>query len=912
MNPAEEYQAPTDGTRRFRGTAEVIAVAGAMALTIALFAYIRGQETDEIRAESRQIGIVRTEGNRGDYTPTLESASSRRTFQPWLTLLGGLTITALLAASLRAARERTKRIERLVGERTAQLKASERNLKTVLDETLDCIITTDSHGMIEFANRAAQNMFGFRAEELIGQNVRILVPEPHHLEHRGYISEYLRSGDAKIIGKSLELSARRKDGSEFPIRLSVNEYQIAGKQKFVGTVHDLSEHEQILETLRIRNDAIETSSDGISIADLSGEILYANKAMLRMWGFDRAEEILGDSSYPYWDNEKEARRVAKAMQTTGRWSGELVAKRKDGSTFPVALSAHMATDKSGQPLCLMASCRDITERKKAEQELAKYQEHLQGLVDERTNELQEANELLQREIGERRRSEEAARESEVQLRLMADSIPALITYIDSERRYQFNNAAYTEWFNMPAEECVGKYVWEVIGETTYEEIREHIDEALRGRQVSYEQKVPLPGGAMRHVQVSYVPHMDSESKVQGFFALATDVTAQKNMEERHRQAQRLEALGTLAGGIAHDFNNLLGAIIGFTSMAREDSGEETELRQDLDEVLSAANRARDLVGRILAFSRQTKENHAPVRLNPILEESVRLIEAVIPASVKITTAIDGECDAVMGDASQIHQVIMNLLTNAYHAMKERGGELHVALEQIYVDAEFVARGSDLGEGPYARITVKDTGHGIAQEELERIYDPFFTTKDVGEGTGLGLSTAHGIVQVHGGAITARSEVGKGTTFSVYLPSTHELESVDPHSEDSAPGGSERILVVEDEAMLLRFAERSLSKLGYRVTAFQSSLEALDEFQARPQSFDLIISDLNMPHMDGAAFAREALRAREDVPIVLVTGYSETFDAAAAAQLGVRQMLSKPYTSHVLAKTVRNAIGTPSD
>ena len=197
-------------------------------------------------------------------------------------------------------------------------------------------------------------------------------------------------------------------------------------------------------------------------------------------------------------------------------------------------------------------------------------------------------------------------------------------------------------------------------------------------------------------------------------------------------------------------------------------------------------------------------------------------------------------------------------------------------------------------------------------ELERIYDPFFTTKETGEGTGLGLSTAHGIVQVHGGAIMAQSEVGKGTTFCVYLPRTHETESVESPQEDSAPGGSESILVVEDEAMLLRFAERSLSKLGYRVTAFQSSLEALDEFQARPESFDLIISDLNMPHMDGAAFAREALRTREDVPIVLVTGYSETLDAAAATRLGVRQMLSKPYTAQVLAKAVRNAIGTPGD
>lgn len=861
-------------TTRLRGTAEFVALAAAIALALALFAYVRGQET----------------------------------FQPWLTLLGGLTIVTLLTTYLRTNRKRPKRIEQLVEAATAHLKASEGSLKAVFDNTMDAIITIGAQGTIELVNPAAETMFGYSARDLVGQNINLLMPEPHRSDHDSYISGYLRTGDAKIIGKSLEINAMRKDGTEFPLRLSVNQYQLDKEHKFVGTLQDLSEHEQILETLRIRNDAIETSSDGISIADLDGDILYANKAMLRMWGFDRAEEVLGNSTYHYWENEKETRRVAKAMQTIGSWSGELVAKRKDGSTFPVALSSHMATDKSGQPLCFMASCRDITERKKAEQELAKYQEHLQGLVDERTNELQKANELLQREIAERRRSEEAVRESEEQLRLMADSIPALIMYVDTDRRYQFNNALFAEWFNVPVEKCVGKYVWEITGETFYEEIREHIDEVLRGRQVSFElKKMPLPDGTIRHVQVNYVPHMDSEGEVQGFFALATDVTTQKNMEESHRQAQKLESLGTLAGGIAHDFNNLLGAIIGFTSMAREDTGEETEIREDLDEVLSAANRARDLVAQILTFSRQSKENRAPVLLYPILEESIRLIEAVIPASIEITTAIDRECDAVMADASQIHQVIMNLLTNAYHAMKGRGGELHVALDQVYVDAELAAVESNMNEGPYARITVKDSGHGIAQEELERIYDPFFTTKDVSEGTGLGLSTAHGIVQVHGGSITARSEVGKGTTFSVYLPCTDEEELMEHAHDESVSGGNESILVVEDEAMLLRFVEKSLTRLGYQVTAFQNSEEAIDAFRARPQSFDLIISDLNMPHMDGEELAREALRVRQDVPIILVTGFSEKMDAAAVTHLGVRRMLSKPYTMQVLAETVREVI-----
>jgi len=884
MSPADKARTKEKQEMRIREYATALAVVSAISMLLGLFLYISAQQSPNL-------------------------VFPKGAFQPWLTITGGLSISALFAAYIAATRKRTRQIESLAEERTAQLMTSEGNLKNLLHEALDGIITIDGQGIIELANPAAQHMFGYRDKELIGENIKILMPEPHHSSHSNYISDYTRTGDAKIIGKSLELNARRKDGSEIPIRLSVNEYKIEGVRKFVGTLQDLTEHNQILETLRIRNDAIETSSDGISIADLDGNILYANKAMVRMWGYDSAEEVLGGSSYLHWADEKEARRVAKGMQTAGSWSGEIIAKRKDGSTFPVGLSAHTATDKNGNPLCLMASCRDNTERKRTEKEIAKYQEHLQTLVGERTNELQRANESLKEEIAERQRSEEAVRESEAQLRLVADSVPALIAYVDAEMRYRFNNALHAEWLNLSPQECIGKYVWEVIGKTPYEEVREHIDGALRGREVSFEQEFPLPGGAVRHTQVHYVPHIDSDGTVQGFFALATDVSAQKQMEESHRQAQRLEALGTLAGGIAHDFNNLLGAIIGFTLMAYEGADSNEQLREDLDEVLSASNRARDLVGQILAFSRQKKENHTPNQLSPIMEEAVRLLEATIPPSIEISTEIDQQCPPVLADASQIHQVVMNLATNAFQAMKNEGGQLYMGLDHVIVDSELTAQEPNLTEGSYARIIVRDTGHGIPRDEIDRIYDPFFTTKETGEGTGLGLSTVHGIVQAHEGAITVQSEEGKGTTFSVYLPCTPLQVEIKPTDQAIAPRGNERILIVEDEAPLLRFAERSLTRLGYRITTFQSSREAIEAFHSRPEDFDLIISDLSMPQMDGEELSRQAMLVRQDVPIILVTGFSETMTAEAAEQIGIRKLLSKPYSIHTLAEAVREAFAT---
>lgn len=664
------------------------------------------------------------------------------------------------------------------------------------------------------------------------------------------------------------------------------------------------------EALRVRDQAIETSYDGIALADLAGNITYANKSQLRMWGYDSLDEVLGKPAEIHWAEVEKARSVGMAMFEKGTWSGEIEAKRRDGTTFPAAISAHTATDKDGKPLCLMVSCRDITERRKSEEEKAQYQLHLEDIVAERTDELKRANRMLTEEIAERKRSEEAVRESEASL-AEAQRIAHVGSWDwDIEADIVSFSDEILRIFGLEPGDVSDAYdtFIEAVHPDDRDAVRKAVDDALQGRgPYNMEYRIVRPKGDIRILRSQGLLRCSESGEPTHLLGTLQDITEQKNIEESLRQGQRLEALGTLAGGIAHDFNNILGAIIGFTAMAHQEAPEDSQLKEDLHEVLSAANRAKDLVSQILTFSRQAKEDRKPLRLHHSVEEAIRLLEATLPVSIEIRSMLDKECGVVIADGSQIHQLVINLGTNAYHAMKESGGKLHIGLVQVEVDESLAASEPDLHEGPYAKITVADTGHGMDSSTLHRIYDPFFTTKDSGQGTGMGLSTVHGIVQVHGGAILVESEIGRGTVFQIYLPCVDQAELLDVEETNPIPRGSERILAIDDEAMLLRFLEKALVPLGYSVTAMESSQEAIDLFRSEPNAFDLILTDLSMPGMSGKQLVREALRIRPDVPIVLATGFSEDITNQVAMRMGTRKLILKPYTIRLLAEAVREAV-----
>jgi signal transduction histidine kinase/ActR/RegA family two-component response regulator len=390
--------------------------------------------------------------------------------------------------------------------------------------------------------------------------------------------------------------------------------------------------------------------------------------------------------------------------------------------------------------------------------------------------------------------------------------------------------------------------------------------------------------------------------------IETSESALRASEERLRQSQKLEAMGTLAGGIAHDFNNILGAILGYGELAQQQSAPDTSLRRYIDNVMHAAERAKALVGRILGFSRSGLGERVHVRIQSVIEETLELIAASLPADIRLEKTLTAGDAALIGDSTYLHQVAMNLCTNAVHAM-ERGGTLNVLLERVdLAEARSVSRGT-LSPGPYIRLLIADTGVGIPPDVVERIFDPFFTTRGVGKGTGLGLSLVHGIVTDLGGAIDVTSTLGEGTRFEIWLPVTTEVgEPATTTALRELPrGGGETVMIVDDESMLVALAEEMLAGLGYEPVGFESSQAALQVFRSKPERFDLVLTDEAMPELVGTDLAREIRLLRPDIPIILMSGHGGAALAQRAAAIGVREVLHKPLQRVDLAEALARAV-----
>jgi len=386
-----------------------------------------------------------------------------------------------------------------------------------------------------------------------------------------------------------------------------------------------------------------------------------------------------------------------------------------------------------------------------------------------------------------------------------------------------------------------------------------------------------------------------------------DEEEKKKLESQLRQAQKMESIGTLAGGIAHDFNNILSGIFGFAELAKDDTSEGSQTREYLDEVLKSAYRAKDLTKHILTFSRQNEQERKPIQIHVIIKEALKFLRASIPTTIEIHQNIDPRCGSVIADPTQIHQIIMNLCTNAYHAMRDLGGVLSVNLETVEIDSDFAANNTNLNEGRYVKLTVSDTGHGMDSVTLGRIFEPYFTTKEIGEGTGLGLAVVHGIVLGHGGAITVYGEPGKGTTFQVYFPRIITTAIPKSVKTELILRGREHILFVDDEVSLAEIGRKMLGRLGYKVTVFTSSIDALEAFREGPEEFDLVITDQTMPQMTGVKLARELMQIRQDIPVILTTGFSEIVTPEQAKKIGIRKFINKPIIFSDLGKTIRNVL-----
>jgi nitrogen-specific signal transduction histidine kinase/CheY-like chemotaxis protein len=381
----------------------------------------------------------------------------------------------------------------------------------------------------------------------------------------------------------------------------------------------------------------------------------------------------------------------------------------------------------------------------------------------------------------------------------------------------------------------------------------------------------------------------------------------EELEQRLQQAHKMEAIGTLAGGIAHDFNNILTAIVGFTEVGLLHSNPDTPDHERFEEILKAANRAADLVRQILTFSRQQSQERKPVQLSVIVKEVIKFIRATLPTSIDIRPIFADDDSLILADATQIHQIILNLCTNAHHAMPAEGGRITVSLELETLDEDAFSDEPAFKPGAYVKLTVADTGFGMDADTLSRIFEPYFTTKEKGKGTGLGLAVVHGIVKSHGGIIQAQSELGIGTRFIIYLPRVYQ--KAQPKSAPPKPPkkGSEHITIIDDEPAILKIAEQLLAHLGYHISTFEDPLEAMDRIAAQQLQPDVVVTDLTMPGITGDQLAPKLKQIQPELPVILCTGYRESITLEKARELGIHSLLMKPFTMNSLTEAVKQAL-----
>ena len=624
---------------------------------------------------------------------------------------------------------------------------------------------------------------------------------------------------------------------------------------------------ELRENERRYRSLFDAASDAIIISQ-NNICIDCNQQALKMFACSR-EELIGRSPegfspavQPDGTNSREMSLEKYKLAVTGRPQFfEWIHQRRDGAIFEAEVS--LSVIEFADTAYVQAVIRDITERKQAEKQLARQASAIEQAAEE-------------------------------------------IIITDSEGVIEYANPAFEQISGYSRAEATGKafsFLESKKEDYAYTEMWAAIraGEVWRGRLTTRRKD-----GSLAEADATVSPIFDPAGNRMGYVFVKRDVTEQIKVEAMFRQSQKMEAIGTLAGGIAHDFNNILSAIFGFAEIAKLETAETSGAHRCLVKILEAAGRARDLVKQILTFSRQTDIKPRPIQPKIIVKETLKLLEASLPSTIEIRSNLQAN-EAVMADPTSIHQIIMNLCTNAGHAMRKSGGILDISLLSVDLDHDFARVHPEIKPGQFLRLTISDTGHGMSHDIKERIFDPFFTTKGEGEGTGMGLSVVHGIVRSLGGTIVVYSEPGKGSSFSVYLPIHSRQQAKQEVQEEIIPGGKEHIVFVDDEEFIVDIAQQMLEMLGYRVVGKTDSREAFAYFKEHAGEVDLVITDFTMPHMTGLDLAKEIRKIRPELPILLCTGYNTGFSEAELKEAGINAFILKPVVRKELAGVVRKVL-----
>ncbi len=769
------------------------------------------------------------------------------------------------------------------------LRLSEERYRAIFENSLVGIFLSTPEGRYIRVNPAFAKMYGYESpDDAISSITDIGTQVFVDAEERKRCLAILR--DTGTLAR-FETRTRRKDGS---IIWTVINSRIVrdpkGRTLYIeGVIEDITERKTAVEALRASEErfikVFQSNPIPMTIATIDeGRLIDVNERAIELSGYSR-EEMVGRTSIEIglWAYPEERDRLIAQLLKTGLLRDGLAHFRtKAGKVAPALWSADRV--RLGENEVLLTTIHDISLQVEAQEKL---------------------------------------RQSEEKYRLLAENVTDVIwtadlnlalTYVSpsSERVFGWSPS---EWMSLPLGDFLLPASLETVSRLRHEEIDDARPIGSEGpRVITAELELYRKDGSTGWYEVSSHVIRDDDGRPLSLIGVTRDIAERKDAEEQKarleqqlRQAQKMEAVGTLAGGIAHDFNNILFAIIGYAELCLQDIVDE-ESRWNLTQILSACSRAKALVNQILAFSRQVEQERRPLDIVPLAKEAVKFLRSSLPATIDLSLDARVTNGVILGDATQIHQVLMNLCTNAAHAMRASGGRLRILIDNASPPAGLLPDRTD-GIRPegFLHLGVSDTGQGIEPAQLNRIFDPFFATKAPGEGTGLGLSVVYGIVKSLGGTIGVNSTPGRGSTFDIYLPSVAARGKEPERPVEPIPRGTESVLFVDDEGHLVEVMGQVLSALGYRVTTVRESRNALRMFRENPDGFDLVITDMTMPDMTGAELAREILRLRPDTPIILCTGYSELIDEEEALKMGIRRFLMKPLFMGDVAREIRSVL-----